>query len=94
MNRQATYGLVVALLALSVYLKSPIVGIFTVVLLGLDFAREILMKNQVVKEVEELKSVNSAIQTELNVQRVKIEEFNKELVRVTQRLVETTGGDF
>lgn len=94
MNRQTTYGLVVALLALSVYLKSPIVGIFTVVLLGLDFAREILMKNQVVKEVEELKSVNSAIQTELNVQRVKIEEFNKELVRVTQRLVETTGGDF
>jgi rRNA maturation endonuclease Nob1 len=94
MNRQATYGLVVALLALSVYLKSPIVGVFSVVLMGLDFAREILMKNQVVKEVEELKSVNSAIQTELNVQRMKIEEVNKELVRVTQRLVETTGGDF
>ena len=94
MNRQATYGLVVALLALSVYLKSPIVGVFSVVLMGLDFAREILMKNQVVAEVEELKVVNAAVQKELNNQRAKMEEYGRELVRITQRLVETSGGDF
>lgn len=94
MTKQATYILVACLLALSVYLKSPIVGVFSVVLMAVEYAKDILMKNQVVEEVETLKTVNAAIQSELNKQRVKTEEIEKEVTRILQRVVETTGGDF
>lgn len=91
MTKTPTYILVGLLLALSVYLKSPVVGIFSVVMMAIDFLREILMKNQVVKEMEELKAINKALQTESNSQRAKIEGIEKDMIGVQRRISETIG---
>lgn len=94
MTKTPVYILVGLLLALSVYLKSPFVGIFSVVLVGIEYAKDILLKNNIVKEVEDVKAVMLALQNECNQRRVKQEQFEKELTAITQRVRDTVGDGF
>ena len=91
MNKQPTYILVGFLLALSVYLKSPIVGIFSVVLIAVEYGKDILIKNNVVKEVEDLKEVILALQSQANLERVRMEQIEKEMTNMRMRIAETIG---
>ena len=91
MNKNSMYALVVCLLALSVYLKSPMVGVSTVVLVAVEYLRDILMKNNIVKDIEDLKGVITALQSQANSERNRREILEKEMANVRQRVSDFAG---
>jgi len=93
-NKLAAYILAVALLGLSIYLKSPLVAIASVILFGFHYGHEILLKVQDNKEIVALRAEISNIRQTSSIDRQRIEEMEKDLSQALVRVRETLGESF
>ena len=90
----AVYALSILLLGLSIYLKSPLVAISSVILIALDHARDILLKLQENKLVEALRLELGDVRNVLSADRTRLESVEKELANAIVRIRESLGESF
>jgi hypothetical protein len=93
-NKIAAYSLSVCLLGLSVYLKSPLVAVASVLLFAFHYGHEVLLKVQDNKLFEQVQAELVVVKANAAATNARLEDMNKDLAATLVRVRETLGESF